>query len=82
VLVAQGYLSAGTLTSPLDPPGEVSYVYIAQSLMEDPENVLAYEDPSNYGGLGTEVLFLDNHVECMEMNAFQAALDATNGRLP
>jgi len=76
------YITAESLCSPLDPPGELSYVYVYQSMDEHPDNVLAYEKTENYGDLGTWVVFLNGSVQYMDIVDFQAALDATYARLP
>ena len=43
--------------------------------------IVAYENPGNYGGKGTNVLFIDTHVEFMPMCEFSKALEKTNKRL-
>lgn len=79
-LVQGGVLTAEALRSPRDAGPGPSYVYIAgQTEASDPRNVLAYE--RIVGDEGTNVLFLDGHVEFMKLPAFEAALRATAERL-
>jgi prepilin-type processing-associated H-X9-DG protein len=57
-----------------------SYVYIAgQSEKDDPRNVVAYE--KIISDEGTNVLFLDGHVEWMKLDGFKQALVKTYQRL-
>jgi prepilin-type processing-associated H-X9-DG protein len=58
----------------------MSYVYITgQSAVNDVRNVVVYE--RIIGDEGTNVLFLDAHVEWMKLDAFKRALQATYERL-
>ncbi len=66
--------------SPRDREGAVSYIYISgQSPAGDVHNIVAYE--RIIGDEGTNVLFLDGHVEWMKLDAFKRALQATYERL-
>lgn len=81
---------AGLLVSPAsgrEPPkikdgqivGEVDYVYLPwpklSAIQRLTRAVVAYERPENYDGAGTNVAFADGHVEWMEREEFEAALD-------
>lgn len=58
----------------------VSYVYIAgQTTSADPRNVLVYERV--FCDEGTNVLFLDGHVQWMKVDDFKAAVRETYRRL-
>lgn len=61
--------------------GPIDYIYIKPPKLEriwnPSSHVLAYEDPANYGGSGTHVLFADGHVEWMPMPRFERALERT-----
>lgn len=81
-LVQQGVATAKMLHSPRDrgPDSETSYVYISgQKQSSDVRNVLAYEKV--LGDEGTNVLFVDGHVEWMDVASFAAALRSTYERL-
>ncbi len=81
-LVDNGTISEHTLRSPFDKLGNVSYVYIAgQTENDDPRNVVVYEKPELHKNKGTNVLFLDGHVEWMPMPAFKEAVAETYRRL-
>ncbi len=85
-LIDDQSISPKQLISPLDDSGaECSYVYIGgqdpDKIREPYRAILAYENPENYDGEGTNVLFLDTHVEFMKMPAFEKALAETNKRL-
>ncbi len=82
-LVEIGAISPTTLISPKDAPDKgSSYIYIeGQTTSDHYDNILIYEDPDNYAGEGTNVLFVDSHVEFMTMPAFEQALDKTKKRL-
>lgn len=76
-LTAIGYLSPDAESAE---EWSGSYVYIAgQSEKRDMRNVLAYERV--IGSEGTNVLFLDSHVEWMTLDRFKQALIDTYERL-
>ena len=57
-----------------------SHIYIpGQSLSMYPGNIVAYENPESAAG-GTNVLFLDSHVEFMKAEAFREELRTTYER--
>jgi len=71
------------LESPLKPKDFAgpSYIYIAgQKTSMDPGNIIAYENPQ-YCREGTNVLFMDGHVEWMKPDIFLRELRATYQRL-
>lgn len=79
-LIEQGMITRETLNSPRDEEGRVSYTYIAgQSETNDPRNVIAHERVM--GDEGTNVLFLDGHVEWLPPERFVQALVETYQRL-
>jgi len=82
-LVKEGNLSPTSLESkrkPKDFHGP-SYIYIpGQSVEMYPGNFVAYENPEFSAG-GTNVLFLDSHVEFMKPDAFRRELRETYERL-
>ena len=62
--------------------GETDYIYVRwpgrmSDVRQPAEMILFYERPENYGNKGTAVLFVDGHVQWMDMSAFQAALKRT-----
>ena len=61
--------------------GEIDYVYIpfpSVDAVDSPSEVIvAYERPENHKGKGTIALFLDAHVEWMDIAAFKKALNRT-----
>ncbi|MGE0480105.1 MAG: H-X9-DG-CTERM domain-containing protein [Phycisphaerae bacterium] len=81
VLVQAGVLTPQQLASPRNPdPATPSYDYVAgQSTKADMRNVLAYE--RTFSPEGTNVLFVDGHVEWMRLDEFRAAVRATYKRL-
>lgn len=80
VLIDEGMITRPTLNSPRDREGKVSYVYISgQSEKDDPRNIVAYE--RIIGDEGTNVLFVDGHVEWMSLDRFKQALLETYQRL-
>jgi hypothetical protein len=82
-LVKDGKLSANALESKRKPKGfgGPSYVYIAgQTVAMNPGNILAYENPE-FCLDGTNVLFLDMHVEFVKPDQFREELAATYKRL-
>jgi len=79
-LIDAGIITRATLNSPRDREGNVSYVYISgQTVKEDVRNILAYE--RIIGKEGTNVLFLDGHVQWMRLDGFKQALLKTYERL-
>jgi prepilin-type processing-associated H-X9-DG protein len=79
-LIDKQFLTREMLNSPRDDEGGISYVYIrGQSQADDPRNVIAYEKILD--DEGTNVLFLDGHVEWMKLDAFKQALTETYQRL-
>jgi len=79
-LIDAGLITRAELNSPRDREGAISYVHIAgQSAVDDVRNIVAYE--RIIGDEGTNVLFLDGHVEWMKLDAFKRALQATYERL-
>ena len=58
--------------------GEIDYVYLpfpSVDAVDSPSEVIvAYERPENYKGKGTIAVFLDAHVEWMDMERFKEAL--------
>jgi prepilin-type processing-associated H-X9-DG protein len=79
-LIEEGMITREMLNSPRDKEGAVSYVYVAgQTESTDARNVIAYERVM--GKEGTNVLFLDGHVEWMKLGDFKAALLKTYQRL-
>lgn len=84
VLLEEGGLVAETLRSPLevDEDARCSYIYIGgQSDTGDPTCVLAYEKPVNHDHEGTNVLYLDSHVEWVKMDRLRRDLERTYERL-
>ncbi len=80
LLVREGYIGDQQLTSPRQDGPPPHYVYIAgQGEDADLRNVLAYE--KLYGDEGTNVLFVDGHVEWMQVWDFEDALRETYERL-
>lgn len=66
--------------SPHAPSETIAYVYIAgQTDDSDPRNVLAYERVRD--DEGTNVLFVDGHVEFMKLPRFKRVLRETYRRL-
>ena len=82
-LVDDGVAAQKQLRSPRDEDQDedtVSFVYIAgQTTAADPRNVLAYERV--FGDEGTNVLFMDGHVEWMKLDNFKKAVRETYQRL-
>jgi beta-lactamase regulating signal transducer with metallopeptidase domain len=82
-LVREGNLSPTALESkrkPKDFPGP-GYIYIpGQTVEMYPGNIVAYENPEFSTG-GTDVLFLDSHVEFMKPEDFRRELKETYERL-
>lgn len=79
-LVSGSFITEDQLVSPRDPEGGVAYIYIAgQNTDSNPRNVLAYERVID--AEGTNVLFLDGHVEWMKLEPFKQALRETYRRL-
>ena len=79
-LIEAGHITPEMLTSPRDREGAVSYIYISgQSPAGDARNIVAYE--RIIGDEGTNVLFLDGHVEWMKLEDLKRALQATYERL-
>jgi len=82
-LIEKAELSPKSLESkskPKDFDGP-SFIYIAgQTTSDDPANVVAYENPA-FLSEGTNVLFMDGHVEWMKPEAFLSELEATYKRL-
>jgi prepilin-type processing-associated H-X9-DG protein len=80
-LVAGGMVTEQMLQSPRDPVDEAnSYTYIAgQKMGDDPRNVLAYE--RFQGDEGTNLLFLDGHVEWQKLDEARRMIRATYQRL-
>jgi prepilin-type processing-associated H-X9-DG protein len=84
-LVESGAITPMMLLSPRDAQATLtraysSYEYIAgQTTSSDARNVLAYERPLD--DEGTNVLFVDTHVEWMKPDAFKAAVRETYQRL-
>ncbi|MCG3132157.1 MAG: hypothetical protein FLDDKLPJ_02989 [Phycisphaerae bacterium] len=79
-LVEMGSITETMLTSPRDPTGGRSYVYIeGQSMNADARNVLAYEKV--IGHEGTSVLFCDTHVEWLKPEVFRKVVADTYKRL-
>ena len=73
VLAEQGMITRETLVSPRTIGDGVSYVYFGgQKTTSDPRNVLAYE--SVIGEEGTNVLFVDGHVEWLRPAQFEQVL--------
>jgi len=71
-----------TLVSPSDPDGKNSYIYIpGQKLTAAIDNILVYEDPAINDYEGTNVLYLDTHVEWKTFEDFQSDLQKTMKRL-
>jgi hypothetical protein len=93
-LVRDDLIPAGILVSPLarrEPPklvdgklvGEIDYVYIKLppklTDVEKPhETIMAYERPENFGGRGTNVLFVSGRVKFLKTSQFQELLKRTN----
>ncbi len=81
-LIADGIVTPAMLKSPRDPaPDKTSYVYIAgqDPKKGDARNVIVYEKP--WDDEGTNVAFLDGHVEWMKLDAFRSAVRDTYKRL-
>jgi prepilin-type processing-associated H-X9-DG protein len=81
-LVKEKYLPEPVLKSPLNTRPDVpSYIYIAGHKADSkPNYVLAYENPE-YLSEGTNVLYVDGHVQWMKPEEFKAALAETYQRL-
>jgi prepilin-type processing-associated H-X9-DG protein len=60
--------------------GHLSYVYVGQGLTQNSpaDSVLAYEKVGNHGNQGTNVLFLDGHVEWYDATATTTLLAELN----
>ncbi len=83
VLVEKEYLSLQSLESPRKPKGfeGPSYIYITWlSISSEPGDVIVYENPA-FCSDKINVLFLDSHVETMNLARFLRALEATYKRL-
>lgn len=82
-LFSEGYLSDRTvLHSPRHPEGEVAYELVTgheEDAYDPARLVLVYEIPVDRRG--TNVLFLDGHVEWMSMGQFEQALHETYEQL-
>lgn len=79
-LIDEGLEVRESLNSPRDEEGVVSYMYISgQSFSDDVRNVIAYE--RLMGDEGTNVLFLDGHVQWISVEAFKRDLLKTYQRL-
>ena len=80
VLIEESMITEKQLISPRLDDDEESYVYIAgQNEDSDPRNVLAYERMLD--GEGTNVLFVDGHVEWLRPDDFAQRLTDTYARL-
>lgn len=82
-LVEKPYLSGGILETPSKPKDfdGPSYIYVdGQTTAMEPGNVVAYENPAFLTD-GTNVLFMDGHVQWMKPEAFLSELEATYKRL-
>jgi len=67
-----------TINDPIDS----SYVYIAgQTTNGNPRNVLVYERPENHGEDGVCVLFMDGHVEFVDLDRLERELQQTRERM-
>jgi prepilin-type processing-associated H-X9-DG protein len=79
----EGDLAPQVLRSPLDDSDdEASYIYIpGQTTGGNSQNILAYEKLENNDWEGTNVLFIDAHVDWMSAEDFEEALEATQQRL-
>ena len=83
VLLEKGLITAKSLESKRRPEGYdgPNFIYIpGQSLSMYPGNIVAYENPE-FGSDGTNVLFLDSHVEWMKPDDFLRELEETYERL-
>jgi hypothetical protein len=82
-LMDEGDLAPQVLRSPLDDSDdESSYIYIpGQTTGGNSQNILAYEKLENNDWEGTNVLFIDAHVDWMSAEDFEEALEATQQRL-
>jgi len=79
-LIAEGMITRDMLVSPLDDEAGVSYVYISgQRDSSDWRSILAYE--RIHSDEGTNVLFLDGHVEWLRLPDFKRRLLETYKRL-
>ncbi len=79
-LVAGGMIARESLASPRFEEGESPFEYIAgQKTSSDVRNVLIYERPLD--SEGTNVGFIDGHVEWMTLPAFREAVRVTYNRL-
>jgi len=79
-LVEADLIAPGMLQSPRQPDAAEAYVYVGgQSRSSDSRNVLAYEKP--VGDEGTNVLFVDGHVEFLDLESFRQAVRETYARL-
>ncbi len=88
VLVRKKYLDLKSVASPAggnDSPkiaeGKIvtrpDYIYLGKNMtaISPARSVLAYERPENYNGRGTNVLFVDCHVEWVPMNKFMKMME-------
>lgn len=82
-LVDSGAMPEEILRSPQDESDATSsYIYIdGQTNAMDPRNVVAYENPEIQDNKATNVLFLDGHVDRMNMDRFKQVLEETYTRL-
>lgn len=66
---------------PCAAPGHQCYYYVPGYAMDgDPNAVLMFEDARNHAGRGGNVLYLDGHVQYVELPAYQAVLQHHTGR--
>ena len=79
-LIETGMITRDMLTSPSDPDGVVSYVYITgHTASAQFYNVVAYERIRD--DEGTNVLFMDGHVEFLRPDEFKRVVRETYERL-
>ena len=79
VLVEQGMITREILVSPRAAGDGVSYIYFGgQKTTSNPRNVLAYE--LVIGEEGTNVLFIDGHVEWLRPAEFERVLQESYER--
>ncbi len=89
LLIDEGFISAKALDSPVSPrpgpcydpatkklSGPMDYIYVYyETFPGRPDQLLqAYEDPTNYGGEGTNVLYCDSHVAWVDLPTFNKLL--------
>lgn len=75
--VTENQITYQTLFCPNDKSGNVSYRYIpGYGVNSNPNQIIMYEDPSNHGGEGGNVLYQDGHVSFVKSPKLEQLIDA------